>query len=102
MSSVCQLYRCENITRGTNQDPCQNCNGVYASRRNTVYLYIHFCFFRQFALKEGVTKQKESYEDEWPRGRLRGLGSNPLTQQRSKVHNNMKERNNRREGIKKK
>jgi len=29
-------------------------------------------------------------------GRLRGLPSNPMTRQRSKVHHNVKERNNRR------
>ena len=88
---ISQLYRCKNLTGGTNQDPC----GVYASRHNTlfVYLYIHFCFFRQITLKEGVTKQTESNEDEWPRGRLRGLPSNPMTQERSKVHHNVKERN---------
>lgn len=93
-SSILQLYHCQNLTGGTNQDPC----GVYASRRNTlfVFLYIHFCFFRQITLKEGVTAQTESYEDEWPRGRLRGLPSNPMTRERSKVHHNVKARNNRR------
>jgi hypothetical protein len=47
-------------------------------------------------MKEGVTKQTESYEDEWPRGRRRGLTSNPMTRERSKVRHNVKERNNRR------
>ena len=53
------------------------------SRRNTpfVYVSIHFCFFRQITLKEGVTKQKEIYEDEWPKGRLRGLRWNPMTRE---------------------
>ena len=93
------IYRCENLTGGTNQDPC----GVYTSRRNTqsVYLYIHFCSFSQITLKEGVTKETGSYEDEWPRGRLGGLRWNPMTRERSKVHHNVKERNNRR-GMRKK
>ena len=33
-SSIRQLYRCQNLTGGTNQDPC----GVYASRRNTLFV----------------------------------------------------------------